>query len=266
MGLAKADEETKLRWERDEYKYPPYTYASQFMVELKGRPETKRPLNSREREILMGFQPGHLAKMHRKEPANEQEKALQEVQACAAVGNSFHTGSMAILADIAMWSLGRKVTTKGIRKMHDEFMVTLSEEDIQVEHSEGENDEQRSMADDSEADFERSSSEESEHTSCEVLKLESRRKRPWRGQTLLAGEITDHDKELKIGLISQFVRRQEYRGSDVRLDVGLLYRPEAGLRPSLVALLIPEGGRGLKPTPTPSCSLSTSTCWSSEPW
>ena len=52
------------------------------MVELKGRPETRRPLNSREREILMGFPPGHLAKMHKKEAETELDKSQQEVQAC----------------------------------------------------------------------------------------------------------------------------------------------------------------------------------------
>ena len=49
----------------------------------------------------------------------------------------------------------------------------------------------------------------------------------------LKGRSTDQDKQLKLGLVSQFVRRQEYRGCDVRLDVGLLYRPEAYPRTSI---------------------------------
>lgn len=232
-GLDKADEDARARWQKDEYKYPPYTYAEQYMVELKGRPETRRPLNSREREILTGFPPGHLAKMHKKEAETELDKSQQEVQACAAIGNSFHTGAMAILADIAMWSLGKKVVTKGITKMQDEFLVTLSEEEVCVEPSEAEDEAAQSATEEADADFERSSSEESDMTSQQVHKMEQRRKRPWRGQTLVEGEITDQDKQLKLGLVSQFVRRQEYRGCDVRLDVGLLYRPEAYPRTSI---------------------------------
>jgi hypothetical protein len=32
---------------------------------------------------------------------------------------------------------------------------------------------------------------------------------------------------LSVQMVQAFIRRQEYRGSDVRLDVGTLYRPDA---------------------------------------
>ena len=48
----------------------------------------------------------------------------------------------------------------------------------------------------------------------------------------LAAELMS-DANLSQALVSAYVRRQEYRGSDVRLDVGSLYRPDAFPRASI---------------------------------
>ena len=233
VGLEKAQQDAVDRWTKDRFKYPPYTYAREYMVEVEGEPETCRPLNSKEREILMGFPPGHLQKMHRKEPEDEVEKESQEVAACAAIGNSFHTGAMAILADLAMWSMGKKIVPKGIKKMQDEFIVSLGNAQQGGQESESESAPGGSEDENSEADFDRSSSEASDVTAHHVARVERRKSQPWRGQTLLGEEVSSRDKRLSVALVSQFVRRQEYRGSDVRLDVGLLYRPEAYPRTSI---------------------------------
>ena len=39
--------------------------------------------------------------------------------------------------------------------------------------------------------------------------------------------ITEDDKKLASQLVAAFMKRQEYRGSDVRLDVGTIYRPDS---------------------------------------
>eukprot|EP00435_Cladocopium_sp_Y103_P070467 s228_g35.t1 len=67
-----------------------------------------RPLKAEEREILMGFQPGHTAKMLKKAPESEDEKRRAEDLQCSAIGNSFHTNSVACLLDHALASLGLK--------------------------------------------------------------------------------------------------------------------------------------------------------------
>lgn len=36
-----------------------------------------------------------------------------------------------------------------------------------------------------------------------------------------------YDRRLSVQMVNAFVKRQEYRGSDVRLDVGTLYRPDS---------------------------------------
>ena len=55
-----------------------------------------------------------------------------------------------------------------------------------------------------------------------------------KGQTVpTEEEIFEAGKRLSVKLVSAFIRRQELRGSDVRLDVGSLYRPEAFPRGSI---------------------------------
>ena len=52
----------------------------------------KRPLWASEREILMGFMPGHVRLMRKKDPDPTDEGAVQlaEDAECCALGNSFH--------------------------------------------------------------------------------------------------------------------------------------------------------------------------------
>eukprot|EP00435_Cladocopium_sp_Y103_P027557 s438_g6.t2 len=48
-----------------------------------------------------------------------------------------------------------------------------------------------------------------------------------RGQSVRLGEELHDEKKLCSKLVAAYIRRQEYRGSDVRLDVGALYRPDS---------------------------------------
>ncbi len=43
----------------------------------------------------------------------------------------------------------------------------------------------------------------------------------------MGDQISEEDKRLATQLVAAFIKRQEYRGSDVRLDVGTLYRPDS---------------------------------------
>ena len=53
-----------------------------------------------------------------------------------------------------------------------------------------------------------------------------------RSSKLLADELHDENK-LSSLLVSAYVRRQEFRGSDVRLDISALYRPDSFPRGSV---------------------------------
>ena len=88
-GLAQCSAETRQRWIEDSHRFPPYTYQPKFCL-TDGK--YLRVAAPPEREILMGFLPGHTAKKVRvwNRDANQDERA-------SSVGNSFHTGVVACL-------------------------------------------------------------------------------------------------------------------------------------------------------------------------
>ncbi len=91
-GIAACDADTRRRWKQDAFRYPPYTYQPQYCL---SDGYGLRVAGPAEREILMGFPPGHTAVKIKSysRMANNDER-------CAAVGNSFHTGVVAnILRD-----------------------------------------------------------------------------------------------------------------------------------------------------------------------
>ena len=55
-GLQKTDEDTRLRWRADRFRFPPYQYSERFIV---WRGEKWRLIDSSEREILHGLGYGH---------------------------------------------------------------------------------------------------------------------------------------------------------------------------------------------------------------
>ena len=57
-GIERTDELCRARWTQDEYRFPPYQYKHQYLIE-DSRVNHCRLLNSLEREILMGYGAGH---------------------------------------------------------------------------------------------------------------------------------------------------------------------------------------------------------------
>ena len=82
-GLGHTPTEARQRWTDDNFRYPPYTYKEPFCL---SNGSYLRVCGAAEREVLMGFMPGHtyVRSKHR-------VVADQDVR-CSAVGNSFHTG------------------------------------------------------------------------------------------------------------------------------------------------------------------------------
>ena len=225
-GLSKADGEARARWEADRFRFPPYTYQAAFMIQEK---DVLRPLRAAEREIFMGFTPGHVKLMHRKEPS-EADAAAEDAE-CAALGNSFHTGALAALIDLSLWGLGKKVSLKGIRRIQEAFFEVLSERPGPREAEVcSETEDERSPSVDYEGD--ETASVGSDRTAQVSSQLEALMEGPVRGRTLPAQAWEEQDKKLSVALAAQYVRRQEFRGSDVRLDLGLLFRPDAFPRAS----------------------------------
>ena len=105
-GLASTSEEGLQRWKKDGYRYPPYTYERDYMIEEEDG--HLRPLKACEREVLMGFKKGHTMDLARKPPESPEEKQKLEDQRCAAIGNAFHATVVAALLDHMLWSFGVK--------------------------------------------------------------------------------------------------------------------------------------------------------------
>lgn len=157
---------------------------------------------------------------------------------CCALGNSFHTGAVACLADLVLWSLGKKKALKGPVRIQEEFLTALGDRKAKTESLETESEDDANSVDMSifegegkqdGADYgeEDSESVSSQQTVKGNQKLEEWQKKRVTKQSLRDQEFGTDDLGLASCLVGQFVRRQEFRGSDVRLDLGLLYRPDA---------------------------------------
>ena len=84
-GIHHTPEEAKERWRNDDYRFPPYTYKLEYCL-WDGL--HARVCGAAEREVLMGFKPGHTS-------VKVKGKMADQDLRCAAVGNSFHTGVVA---------------------------------------------------------------------------------------------------------------------------------------------------------------------------
>ena len=216
-GLSETEAGARARWEGDLFRYPPYTYKDEYMVLT---PEcVLRPLVAEEREILMGYQPGHTSRLLKKPPSSEGERRAAEDMQCSAIGNSFHTNSVACLLDHALATMGLK-TRKGVEEIVQSSMARQATRCQATEPPLVEDSEQSQLG-----------REDDSISVGGALKAEEMERRG-RSAKLLADELHD-EKKLSSLLVSAYVRRQEFRGSDVRLDISALYRPDSFPRGSV---------------------------------
>eukprot|EP00438_Fugacium_kawagutii_P004408 Skav228593 [mRNA] locus=scaffold1161:70199:75552:+ [translate_table: standard] len=216
-GITQCSEKTLELWRKDKMKFPPYTYKPEFLFENRQLPGQVRVASSTERERLMGFPSNYTEALFKKEASDETEVEKMEVERQAALGNSFHALVLASLIDLWLWSMGVRLdplTSKVIVKQWHEKMgqamgpLTPS----QVSDSEGAP---------SEAELSEAASELAPKR-AEWLRLSQ-------DPTLGMGDT----KVLNLRLVHQFLRRTEFRGSDVRLDLQVAYRPDAMVRTTI---------------------------------
>ena len=180
---------------------------------------TLRPLVAEEREVLMGYQPGHTARMLKKPASTEAEqRAAQDLQ-CSALGNAFHTNSVACLLDHVLSTMGLKVR-KGPEKI---VQNSLTKQGTKCETAEP-----PLVEDSGPSQLHRDDDSLSIGGALHTEELE----RKSRSAKLLAEELHD-ERKLSSLLVSAYVRRPEFRGSDVRLDISALYRPDSFPRGSV---------------------------------
>eukprot|EP00435_Cladocopium_sp_Y103_P069810 s1270_g34.t1 len=215
-GIRSCDEETLELWRRDEMKYPPYTYKEEYRFAPEGKMVGTRVASVGERERLMGFPTACTLAMHKHEPKSKEEELCQAVAREAALGNSFHAVTVACLMDLWLWTAQVRTDPIGATAIVEGWHAEMGKEKyesfglLEVEgykqlYSHEENNEE-----------ERLLSQEKSGRRAEWMRLCTHSKKGGKDPDFLGAR-----------LVHQFLRRTEFRGSDVCLDLGITYRPDS---------------------------------------
>ena len=203
-GLKGCPRLAQERWKRDSYRFPPYVYKDENLLQDSEGNWQKVPAESR--ELLMGFKRHHTLKLDRvlfKDTAWHESEDIRQ----AALGNSFHTTTVALILGAVLEKMGflkaslspdqlvGQLVVEDFESLLPEVGSDASSDSSAVAPSEG------ALEDD---DF--------------LNQLEVKQK--------------DVDEaEIHKGLMSKmvhiFLRRVEHRGSDIRVDTGDLFRADA---------------------------------------
>ena len=221
-GLDTTDAAARERWTDHEFRYPPYVYREEFMV--KSEDGLLRPMNAEEREVLMGYGRGYTKALFKKAASSPQEEVEQEDARCAALGNSFHTNTVAVIFD-AIFSRMRLKKRLGVKRIVSDFV-----------QKEGLKRQQAATVWDFPEDDAVSEGGKSEKEDDGVSLQGEVTLKFWKEASddlLTEEELKERAKMMSSKLVAAFVRRQEFRGSDIRLDTGSLYRPDAFPRGSI---------------------------------
>jgi hypothetical protein len=212
-GLSRCPEETVEKWRSHNMRYPPYTYLPEYLVTSQ---KQSRVVNSEEREALSFFPKGYTLAVKSKKLSSW---AAVEDERCCLVGNGFHAGAVAVLVS---WRLHQLevghvyVEASQIVKNFEAQLATfrpmgpspwLPDEEGDVFNKDKEEEEELDIT-----------------QACidlEELALE----RVPRG--VLDGDFKLTRAHLPKVLTEAFLRRVQYRGSDIRMDVGVMLNPEA---------------------------------------
>ena len=96
-GLSRTPAAACERWRKDSFRYPPYQYKDQFLVEH--ATEEPRLLDSTERELLLGFGAQHTVTCMSASEAKKNLRTYEDVR-CSLCGDSFSIFSFAIMASM----------------------------------------------------------------------------------------------------------------------------------------------------------------------
>ena len=104
-GLESCDQATVQRWEKEEYRYPPYQFKLKYLLKNSKTHELAPPASPL-REELMGFRRDHtFAAMDR--TARKSSPQAFEDERCSLLGNSIHAPTLAFLISpvLVEWGL-----------------------------------------------------------------------------------------------------------------------------------------------------------------
>lgn len=96
-GLRRATESMVTRWTEDCFRFPPYQYADKFLLSHVAQPD--RLLDSSERELLMGFGPGHTATCMSASTQKKSKVKYEDIRK-SLIGDSFSILSFGIIGAV----------------------------------------------------------------------------------------------------------------------------------------------------------------------
>ena len=185
-GLYHSPPDAVERWKVDGHRYPPYTYKLEYCL-TDGT--AARVCGAAEREVLMGFMPGHTC-------AKRKGVLASQDMRCAAVGNSFHTGVVASILNCCL------------RPFLPHHRFPSQEENAENFHKElslGQAEVYSWCAD--------KASKEDTETWLDRLEQQS-------------DAIPQVRMPLDFQLVARILSQCSYRGTDVHLDTLTFYRPD----------------------------------------
>ena len=203
-GLQSTSAEAKARWKADSFRYPPYTCNEWNMVQDVRGQWFKLPAEAR--EVLMGFRKGHTLQLDRSKGKNLSYEELEDLR-CSALGNSFQTTVLAALFN-ALCGEFFGLPKKGPADLSKDLAQDVKEV---VKGCDAD-----SVAGSDHPDPVGEDEEEWHVPDSSTLQTVGR-----------------NDATLMSLLVQQYLRRTEVKGSDVRLDIGLLFKPGAIPRTSI---------------------------------
>ena len=93
-GLSKTTQEERLRWQEAQFRMPPYQYQDKYMLAQPGK--EPRPVDSSEREVLLGLGAGHTATCRSASEAKANWTGYEDSR-LSLCGDSFAIPSFAII-------------------------------------------------------------------------------------------------------------------------------------------------------------------------
>ena len=191
-------------------------------------PETLRVCRAVEREVLLGFVPHHTKPMLGRAARKSKDSWLDDSDRCAALGNSFHTLSTCVLIAQCLRGLGHSSPHWSVGQLQADFEEEVKAADLlrprdreDVEGPDG-------------LTIVGFGDDEEILPALEVEEASAVRSDFFRGLSeqstapLSAGQGGRSTPEVR--LVEHFVRRVDARGSDVRLDIGQVFRAKPQAR------------------------------------
>ena len=208
-GIASTPADARRRWVRDAWRFPPYQYKKEFLMRHKRHPRILRVTNANERERLMFLGTDTTRYALNPVEAKRDPIALEDARS-SLIGNSFHAGVLALL--LAPLFFAHKLLSRVPTPSDMVARMGLRPGEVYVEGMDA------SLS--RPAGFHRHDGHRRGY--CFASQ-----------QAAVAAIDPRSSPDLEAKLFHSIIRASDYRGSDVRLDSGELFRPHAWPRRSI---------------------------------